>query len=182
MACLPGRRVVRRRKVRLHDLRPAILSCYGGQCLGCAASAEVIDHFKPRHAGGTDLPVNLLPLFAICNRIKSCLWPGHGYHAIRGYDELERALDILAREIVFQEGIYGTSGLLEQLGGDVPVLRAIENCLPEARPVRYASLTDALRAELGSSSRLCLPSKANRTWGYSLLRDASRGLVHWHRT
>ncbi len=55
----------------------------------------VIDHVCPRHAGGTAEPGNLVVLCDDCNLIKSCFWPGHGYHPIAGYDDIDRAELIL---------------------------------------------------------------------------------------
>lgn len=136
------------------DLEVAILRSGAGRCVACGAPADRVDHFKPRHAGGSDIPENLLPLCDPCNKAKSCLWPGHGYHPMPGYDDLETALAILAEEIAFLEGVYGMSWLLEYVGDDVPVLRAIENCRRYTWPPWYTSLSDALRAEFGSSSLL----------------------------
>jgi hypothetical protein len=169
--------------------RMMILRRNQGQCLGCAAAAQEADHFKPRHAGGPGSWYNLLPLCSSCNKIKSCLWPGHGYHPIPGYDDLDRALNILSAEITFQVAAYGERTLLAVLSWgclspDAPALRAIENCCQVGRPGQYASASDALRAELGASPDLVpygpRPTRAfGGTWGYRLLRDAMAGRLQW---
>jgi len=65
----------------------------------CAACLEKtyqlqVDHFRPRHAGGTGVMHNLLPLCPECNQVKSCYWPWHGYHPFDEYDDPARAHDI----------------------------------------------------------------------------------------
>ena len=95
----------------LNDLWAAILRSNGGRCIGCAYPAEQVDHIKPRHAGGLDTPENLAPICAECNKTKSCLWPGHGYHPWPGFDDPKRAREILDAEIEYSVGIYGPAWL-----------------------------------------------------------------------
>lgn len=103
-----------------NDLRAAILRSNSGRCIGCEMAAEQADHIKPRHAGGLDTPENLAPLCVECNKTKSCLWPGHGYHPWPGFDDQDRAREILDAEIEYSVQIYGPAWLEVD---DVPVLR-----------------------------------------------------------
>lgn len=88
-------------------LHVAVLRSNHGRCLGCVLPAEQVDHIRPRHAGGSDDPPNLAPLCAECNKVKSCLWPGHGYHPWPGFDRPERARQILDAEVEYSVQIYG---------------------------------------------------------------------------
>jgi hypothetical protein len=59
-----------------------IIHADGGRCVHCGSDEELqVDHVRPRHAGGYNVPVNLVTLCRSCNEYKSCYWPGHGYHA-----------------------------------------------------------------------------------------------------
>ena len=103
------------------EIRAAILWSNGRRCLACDAGAEEVDHVKPRHAGGPGIPENLAPLCSYCNTVKSCMWPGHGYHPMPGHDDPQAALGILVKELEALEDIYGTSRLLEVFGEDGPL-------------------------------------------------------------
>lgn len=78
-------------------------------CLGCGAAGPLIqvDHVRPRHAGGLSVPVNLACLCERCNMIKSCYWPGHGYHPFPAHDDAEQARMILWRELDWLAGRHG---------------------------------------------------------------------------
>lgn len=95
----------------MSDLHMAVLRSNGGRCIACGMVAEQVDHIKPKHAGGADTPENLAPICAECNKIKSCLWYGHGYHPWPGFNDLERAREILETEIEWSIRIYGPAWL-----------------------------------------------------------------------
>jgi hypothetical protein len=130
--------------MRSAGLREAIVR--DQRCAACGLPAEVADHVQPRHAGGPDIPENLAPLCAWCNKTKSCYWPGHGYHPIPGYDDQAAARDILAAALGYLEGIYGR-GMFPGWPWDVG-REAISEDRDRWR-ARYMHLTAALEAELG---------------------------------
>jgi hypothetical protein len=74
----------------------------GQVCCFCGASAGVqTDHVRPRHAGGQPIVTNLAPLCVRCNAIKSCYWPGHGYHPMPGWEDAATADAILDAEFMW---------------------------------------------------------------------------------
>lgn len=79
----------------------------GNRCEYCGQGSQEslnADHIMPVHAGGLtfslapphlELDTNFSLLCMTCNKIKSCYWPGHGYHPMPGYDDKEQAQQIL---------------------------------------------------------------------------------------
>jgi hypothetical protein len=98
------------------DLHLAVLREVNWGCLHCGGPGQ-IDHVKPRHAGGQDVPVNLAVLCEPCNKIKSCWWPGHGYHPWPGYVNAEEARKIAFTEIDWLAGRHDWSEVDEALWG-----------------------------------------------------------------
>lgn len=141
------------------SLGMAILRSNGGRCAACYGPAEHADHFKPRHAGGPYVPENLVPLCELCNTVKSCLWPRHGYHPLPGHDDRRAALAVLAAELAYLQGIYGESRLIEVIGPDVADLASLLLSLRgrgrDLRRAAYLHLTEALSAELGDRAFRC---------------------------
>jgi hypothetical protein len=138
----------------VNDLEAAILRSFrGGLCVACDAPADQVDHFKPRHAGGPYIPENLLPLCALCNKTKSCMWPGHGYHPFKWHDNPLAATAILIRELDYLTAVYGESRLLEVLGEELEELSVLRlehrGEQRDANRARYLHLAEALYAELG---------------------------------
>jgi hypothetical protein len=131
----------------------AILHSNGGRCVACDGPAEHVDHFKPRHAGGPDIPENLVPLCEPCNTVKSCMWPGHGYHPFPGRCDPIAAAEILAAEMDYLTGIYGESRLIAAIGPDIADLASqLLDRRGQDRDRRrdaYLHLAEALAAELG---------------------------------
>lgn len=108
-------------------IRPALIGQNNGYCISCYIIADQLDHIKPRHAGGDDKPWNILPLCSRCNSIKSCLWPGHGYHPIDGFNDMQQAIIILAAEIQYQEDTLGPDFML-RVFNDWPSLTSLTRC------------------------------------------------------
>lgn len=78
------------------DYWAAIIRLAGSRCVHCDGSAGLqVDHVRPVHAGGLNWPANLVPLCGEHNKIKSCYWPGHGYHPVDGFDDRDQARLIL---------------------------------------------------------------------------------------
>lgn len=82
-------------------LRMGVLSGGGFRCVACHERTGQVDHVRPRHAGGLAVPVNLAPLCGPCNRVKSCYFPGHGYHPLTGADDVVMAAAILESELLW---------------------------------------------------------------------------------
>ena len=139
---------------RHDDLEMAILRSNGGLCVACCwCLAGHVDHFKPRHAGGPHIPENLVPLCEDCNTVKSCMWPGHGYHPLPGHGDRRAALAVLAAELEYLQHIYGESRLIEVIGPDMADLASLLLDLRgrdrDLRRAAYLHLTEALSAEIG---------------------------------
>jgi len=86
------------------DIGMTVLTGANWQCVACGDRFGrcQVDHVRPVHAGGLDIPVNLVCLCYECNQVKSCFWPGHGYHQTRlAYDDVFRAHLILDAEITW---------------------------------------------------------------------------------
>jgi hypothetical protein len=100
------------------DLAMAILRSSDWTCTHCRKSADQVDHVRPVHAGGLAIPVNLASLCGDCNLIKSCYWPGHGYHPFRDHDDAEHARLILWSELDWlAEHHGGHSSVADELWG-----------------------------------------------------------------
>lgn len=96
------------------DLLAAVVR--GQVCCYCESPDEVqADHVRPRHAGGQAIPVNLAPLCSACNRLKSCYWPGHGYHPLPGLDSIDAADAILDAEITWIRARHPEAELTEHI-------------------------------------------------------------------
>jgi hypothetical protein len=147
------------------DLEAAVLRSNRGRCVACNVPAERVDHVKPRHAGGLTVPENLLPLCDWCNKTKSCMWPGHGYHPWRGHDDPQAAVSILMREAEYLEGIYGASSLTEALRPFHEAVLEERGQRRDAWRYRYFHLTDALYAELGGRAFECWRT-SHRSWDW----------------
>lgn len=88
----------------------------GQACCYCGTREAIqADHVRSRHAGGLDVPVNLAPLCGHCNMIKSCFWPGHGYHPLPGGDDITTAEAILDAEIMWLRERHAENELADHL-------------------------------------------------------------------
>lgn len=87
--------------------RAAVLISCGRRCVACGARGLIqVDHVWPVAAGGRSVMINLAGLCQPCNLIKSCFWPGHGYHPWPGCDDIGRAAEILAAELAWLRERY----------------------------------------------------------------------------
>ena len=55
------------RRAHWNALRQATLSFYGGRCYMCNGHATDVHHVLPRRYGGTDHPLNVVPLCKSCH-------------------------------------------------------------------------------------------------------------------
>jgi len=53
-----------------HQFRQRIFDAWQHCCAYCGASADTLDHIKPRHKGGATIVSNLVPACKKCNRCK----------------------------------------------------------------------------------------------------------------
>ena len=84
----------------MSDLEAAVAR--GQVCCYCRSADEVeADHVRPRHAGSRSIPAGLAPLCHLCNIVKSCLWPDHGYHPWPDHDDPVTAAAILVAELAW---------------------------------------------------------------------------------
>lgn len=88
------------------DVAAALLR--GGRCAYCGSIDGLqIDHVRPLHANGPNVPMNWAVLCGACNKVKSCYWPGHGYHARPGVANEDTAKRILLAELWQLRDVYG---------------------------------------------------------------------------
>lgn len=107
--------------VLIREIRLALLRETDYTCIACGTQDYLaqVDHVKPRHAGGlSDHLANLTCLCRVCNRVKSCLWPYHGYHPFADSNDPGRAADILIAEIAWLEARHGHADVVRHVWGE----------------------------------------------------------------
>lgn len=105
-----------RRPVLCKDLWLAIMRGTQFVCVACGSDAAEVEHVRPVAAGGTSLlVVNLVPVCKQCNRVKSCLWPYHGYHPFDDANDPAWAADILEAELRWVEQFHGNYAVVKHL-------------------------------------------------------------------
>jgi 5-methylcytosine-specific restriction endonuclease McrA len=66
---IDGANLIPKRNAK-QQFRQRIFEAWQHCCAYCGASADTLDHIKPRHKGGATIVSNLVPACKICNRRK----------------------------------------------------------------------------------------------------------------
>lgn len=66
---IDGSNLIHKRNAK-HQFRQQIFEAWNHECAYCGASADTLDHVKPRHKGGATIACNLVPACQNCNRKK----------------------------------------------------------------------------------------------------------------
>ena len=66
---IDGANLIPKRNAK-HQFRQRIFDAWQHCCAYCGASADTLDHIKPRHKGGATIVSNLVPACKNCNRCK----------------------------------------------------------------------------------------------------------------
>jgi hypothetical protein len=66
---IDGANLIPKRNAK-HQFRQHIFEAWQHCCAYCGASADTLDHIKPRHKGGGTVATNLVPACTNCNRKK----------------------------------------------------------------------------------------------------------------
>jgi 5-methylcytosine-specific restriction endonuclease McrA len=66
---IDGANLIPKRNAK-HQFRQRIFDAWQHCCAYCGASADTLDHIKPRHKGGATIVSNLVPACKKCNRCK----------------------------------------------------------------------------------------------------------------